>query len=229
VVSVPIPSEAAQLAFLRNVQRLLEEGQFTATYKFALLGILEQAQAHAATLADLRRNPKWEPLLKQLARQVELMPLLKLQTLRGDRKLLFLYQEEVKEGAIELLPGVAFCLRRFSGFLRTLAQHGWLNEIRRNSKNAYLVGSGESLEEFLFGDDRVPLGVVREILWPMQDGRCFYCGERMNAGLHVDHFVPFVLHPANLGHYGRARESEAALWMRRGETRPFPRGATLSI
>jgi hypothetical protein len=345
VVSVPIPSEAAQLAFLRNVQRLLEEGQFTATYKFALLvalvdiaiergrddgemlrvslraiaekfveafwghtrpyrggvlfqnkgnniallGILEQAQAHAATLADLRRNPKWEPLLKQVARQVELMPLLKLQTLRGDRKLLFLYQEEVKEGAIELLPGVAFCLRRFSGFLRTLAQHGWLNEVRRNSRNAYLIGSGENLEEFLFGDDRVPLGVVREILWPMQDGRCFYCGERMNAGLHVDHFVPFVLHPANLGHnlvlahaacnsdksdlladlpylerwasrnetkgaelsaamgsrgivsdldstigiarwaYGRARESEAALWMRRGETRPFPRGATLSI
>jgi len=125
VVSVPIPSEAAQLAFLRNVQRLLEEGQFTATYKFALLGILEQAQAHAATLADLRRNPKWEPLLKQVARQVELMPLLKLQTLRGDRKLLFLYQEEVKEGAIELLPGVAFCLRRFSGFLRTLAHAGW--------------------------------------------------------------------------------------------------------
>ena len=108
MVSVPIPSEAAQLAFLRNVQRLLEEGQFTATYKFALLGILERAQVHAATLADLRRNPKWEPLLKQVARQVELMPLLKLQTLRGDRKLLFLYQEEVKEGAIELLPGVAF-------------------------------------------------------------------------------------------------------------------------
>ena len=31
------PSDSDQLAFLGNIQRLLEEGQFTATYKFALL------------------------------------------------------------------------------------------------------------------------------------------------------------------------------------------------
>jgi len=344
-MSAAIPSESAQLAFLRNVQRLLEEGQFTATYKFALLmalvdiavergrddgemlrvslaaiaekfvaafwghtrpyrggvlfqnkgkniallGMLAQAQVRAGTLADVRGRSEWNPLLQRVARQIELMPLFKLQTLRGERKLLFLYQEAVKDGAIELFPGVAFCLRRFSGFLRTLAQHGWLNEIRRNAKNAYLVGGGESLEEFLFGGDRIPLGVVREILWPMQGGRCFYCGERMNAALHVDHFVPFALHPANLGHnlvlahagcnsdksdlladlphlerwvsrndrdgaelaaamtfrgivsdldstvgiarwaYERARDSEALLWMRRRESRTFPRGAALPI
>ena len=81
-----------------------------------------------------------------------------------------------------------------------LAQQGWPNEIRRNSKNAYLVGGGENLEEFLFPDRRIYLGIVREILLPVQEGRCFYCGELMNAALHVDHFVPFALHPANLGH-----------------------------
>ena len=344
-MSAAIPSESAQLAFLRNVQRLLEEGQFTATYKFALLmalvdiavergrddgemlrvslaaiaekfvaafwshtrpyrggvlfqnkgqniallGILAQAQAGLGTLADMRSRSEWQPLLRRVARQIEKMPLFRLQTLRGERKLLFLYREEIKQEAIELLPGVAFCLRRFSGFLRTLARQGWLNEIRRNSKNAYLVGGGENLEEFLVPGDRVPLGIVREVLWPMQAGRCFYCGERLSAALHVDHFVPFALHGASLGHnlvlahagcnadksdlladlphlerwvsrndregaelaaamasrgivsdldatvgiarwaYGRAREFEALLWMRRRETRPFPRGAALPI
>lgn len=255
-MSAVIPTESAQIDFLRNVQRLLEEGQFTATYKFALLmalvdiavergrddgnmlrvalpaiaekfveafwghtrpyrggvlfqnkgkniallGILARAQARASTLADMRRTPAWSDLLGRVTRQVELMPLFKLQTLRGERKLIFLYEERVTDEAIDLLPGAAFCLRRFSGFLRTLAQHGWLNEIRHNSKNAYLVGGGENLEEFLFPDGRIPLGIVREILLPVQHGRCFYCGEPMYAALHVDHFVPFALHPANLGH-----------------------------
>ena len=31
------PTPQAQLDFLQNIQRLLEEGTFTATYKFALL------------------------------------------------------------------------------------------------------------------------------------------------------------------------------------------------
>jgi hypothetical protein len=34
---VPPPSPAAQIAFLRSLQRLLDEGSFTASYKFALL------------------------------------------------------------------------------------------------------------------------------------------------------------------------------------------------
>ena len=36
-MNLPIPSEATQLGFLADVQRVLEEGRFTATYKFALL------------------------------------------------------------------------------------------------------------------------------------------------------------------------------------------------
>jgi hypothetical protein len=32
-----MPSDAAQLGFLGNVQRILEEGRFTATCEFALL------------------------------------------------------------------------------------------------------------------------------------------------------------------------------------------------
>jgi hypothetical protein len=248
------PTDAEQLAFLANVQRLFEEGQFTATYKhaslialvdvagergrddgdplrvpldaiaekfveyfwghtrpyrgsvlyqnkgrnIAVLAMLARMQSGAATLAGARKLPGWTSLLARVGQQIRLMPLFKLQTLRGDRKLLFLYREALSDGAVELLPGVAFCLRRFSGFLRTLARQAWLDEIRRNTRNAYAVGQGESLEEFLFPDQRIPLGTVREILWPMQSGRCFYCGEQMTSAAHVDHFVPFALHPASL-------------------------------
>jgi len=45
-VALPPPSAEAQVAFLRDVQRLLVEGSFTATYKFALL----QAMADLAVL-----------------------------------------------------------------------------------------------------------------------------------------------------------------------------------
>jgi hypothetical protein len=253
---VPAPSESLQLAFLSNVQRLLEEGQFTATYKFALLvalvdiavergsddgralrvplteiaekfvasfwghtqpfrggmllqnkgrniallGILEQIQRRSPTITKARRGQEWPHLLSRVAQLVKTMPLFKLQTLRGDQKLIFLYQEEVRDGAIEMLPGAAFCLRQFSGFIRNLAQHGWIQEIRRNVQNAYLVGDGASLDEYLFGDERVPLGKVRDVLLPIQGGKCFYCGAPMAATYHVDHFVPFSLSPGNLAH-----------------------------
>lgn len=250
------PSESQQLAFLGNAQRLLEEGQFTATYKFALLtalvdlavergrddgdslripltavaekfvgyfwahtspyrggtlfqnkgrnitvlGMLAEIQKHAGTLAQAQRRPEWPKLLARVAREVRGMPLFRLQTLRSGGKLVFLYEERITAGAIELLPGVVFCLRRFSGFIRMLARHGWLNEIRRNTRNAYLVGDTASLEEHLFPDERIPLGKIREVLEPIQEGKCFYCGDRLGSASHVDHFVPFALYPGNLAH-----------------------------
>jgi len=54
-MSYPIPSADDRLAFLRNVQRLLTEGLFTATYKYALLQSL-------ADLAVLRGDDSGEPL-----------------------------------------------------------------------------------------------------------------------------------------------------------------------
>ncbi len=252
------PSETRQLEFLSGVQRLLDEGQFTATYKFALLAalvdidvergrdddeplpvpllaiaekfveyfwghtrpyrgveplyqnkgrnialltLLAQAQeGGATTLAEVRKSTGWPRLLEQAARQVESMPLFRLQTLRGGVKHRFLYEESLQEGAIVLLPGVGFCLRRFASFVRSLARSGWLREVRANARNAYVIGESDSLEEFLFGTGRVALGAAREILLPLQEGRCFYCGERVGTAAHVDHFVPFALYPGSLAH-----------------------------
>jgi len=344
-MSASAPSEAEQLAFLTKLQRLVEEGQFTATYKFALLsalvdiavergrddtsqlriplnaiaekfaelywdhtkpfrggvlsqnkgrniamlGLLEQIQGHAGTIAEARRSAAWRGLLKRVAGLVVDMPLFKLQRLRNDSRLIFLYEERIRDDAIELLDGVGFCLRQFSGFIRLMVRSGWLNEVRRNARNAYLVGDGANLETFLFGDDRVPLGKVRDILLPMQSGKCFYCGQRMDGTAHVDHFIPYALYPGNQAHnlvlahagcngnksdlladiphlerwadrnhrqgaelaeameeqaivadlaategiarwaYHRANEAGALLWIRKGETRQYPRGVMLPI
>ncbi len=344
-MSLAVPSESAQLEFLTKLQRLVEEGQFTATYKFALLsalvdiavergrddasrlrvplsaiaekfaelywdhtkpfrrgvlsqnkgrniamlGLLEQVQGRAGTIAEARRSAAWHGFLKRVAGLVVDMPLFKLQRLCNDSRLIFLYEERIQGDAIELLAGVAFCLRQFAGFIRLMVRSAWLNEIRRNARNAYLVGEGANLEAFLFGDDRVPLGKVREILLPMQGGRCFYCSQRMDSTAHVDHFIPYALYPGNQAHnlvlahagcngnksdlladiphlerwvdrnhrqgaelaeameeqaivadlgategiarwaYHRADEAGALLWIRKGETRQYPRGVMLPI
>jgi hypothetical protein len=165
-----------------------------------LIGMLRHAQLGAETLAIARQGAGWQPLVRAVAQQISRMPLFKLQTLRSSGKLIFLYEEKLSDGAIDLLPGVMFCLRRFSGFIRLLAHQGWLAEIRRIPKNAYLVGDATSLEEFLFGSERIPLGRVREVLEPIQEGKCFYCGDRLGSAPHVDQFIPFALHPGNLAH-----------------------------
>lgn len=251
-----VPTDAAQLDFLTRVQKILDEGQFVATYKFALLvalidvaiergddsgdaldvpldwiagkfielywghtrefqgavlrqntgsniavlGRIGRLQAHAMSLADARRTRQWRAAVGDVARIVKAMPLMRLQLLRGGLRDPFLYDEEVVDGAIRLKPGVVYCLRKFSTLLGSLARSGWLREVRDNPNNAYAMGATQSLETFLFGDERVPLGKVREVLIPLQGGRCFYCGGRLNDDAHVDHFIPWALYPSNLGH-----------------------------
>jgi 5-methylcytosine-specific restriction endonuclease McrA len=49
---VSIPSAESQLAFLQNIQAVLEDGQFTATYKFALLIALADLAVEAGAVDD---------------------------------------------------------------------------------------------------------------------------------------------------------------------------------
>ena len=251
-----IPTDAEQLAFLTRVQRILDQGQFTATYKYALLiALIEIAvergddsggelrvpldwiaakfielywgharefcgtvlaqnrggniavinriavlQRRTSSLAEARRLPQWAAAIRSVGTILRQMPLFRLQRLRGGERVPFLYDENLVGDAIRLKPGVAYCLRKFSPLLDGLARSGWLREVRDNPKNAYAVGQTQSLESFLFGDERVPLGRVRDVLMPVQDRRCFYCGGRLTDATHVDHFVPWSLYPSNLGH-----------------------------
>ena len=251
-----VPSDADQLVFLARVQKILDEGQFVATYKFALLvAVIEIAiergddsgypldikldwlaekfielywgharefcgtvlfqnnganiavinhvgalQRETSVLSKARRTPQWQMTVRSISRIIQKMPLFRLQLLRGNQRIPFLYEEVIVDGGIQLKTGIAYCLRKFSTLLSALARNGWLREIRDNPKNAYAIGQTQSLEAFLFGEDRIPLARVREVLLPLQHGRCFYCGDSLNAAMHVDHFVPWALYPSNLGH-----------------------------
>ena len=251
-----VPPDAAQLGFLARVQKILDEGQFVATYKFALLiALIEVAiergddsgapldvpldwiaekfielywghtrefqgtvlrqnagrniavlariaelQSRTMSLAEARRGREWSRSVREVASIVREMPLMRLQLLRSGARDAFLYDETIVDGAITLKSGVVYCLRKFSTLLGALARSGWLRQVRENPRNAYAMGSTQSLETFLFGDGRVPLGHVRDVLSPLQEGRCFYCDGRLGPSAHVDHFIPWSLYPSNLGH-----------------------------
>jgi hypothetical protein len=256
---LPPPAPGAQLEFLQNVQRILEEGQFVASYKFALLNALadlavlhgqdtgdelalgtdkiaerfvelywvqarpfpgrarsavlrqnlgRQAailslvetfqQGHGSRLgAGLRTAPSWRTLVRKVRRVVEVMPLWKLQIV-GRTPLEFLYRNEGKGDRIFLLPGVAFCLRRFHGLVVELARSGWVRYVR--AINSDLLGDAAELEDFLFGAERTSLVAYRQILIGPQRGRCFYCRGPLGSAVEVDHFIPWALYPTNLGH-----------------------------
>jgi hypothetical protein len=234
-----VPTNVDQIVFLTRVQKILDEGQFVATYKFALLiALIEVAiergedsgvplkvkldwladkfielywgharefcgavlfqnqgpniavidrirslQAKTMVLAEARRLPQWQATVRGIGRIIQTMPLFRLQLLRGDQRIPFLYDEAIVDGAIELKSGIAYCLRKFSTLLGALARFGWLREVRDNPRNAYAMGSTQSLETFLFGDARVSLGRVRNVLLPLQEGKCFYCGGRLTEAM----------------------------------------------
>jgi len=260
VANVPGPAE--QVAFLRDLQRLLDEGQFVATYKFALLlsladlavehgydsgaplpipvsliaerfvllywghvrpfpgkfdegtpAILSQnlgrniallrglaqLQERHPTLAEARRSRGWPRLVAITERVLREMPLFRLQTLRsGDRK--FLYENELKDGAIVLKPGVAFHLRHFYVLIQHLIRGAWVRHIRSNPRNSPLLGSALDLEEFLFENRRSQYLRIKETLRHIQHGKCFYCMRTIRGEDALDHFIPWSKYPSDLGH-----------------------------
>jgi 5-methylcytosine-specific restriction endonuclease McrA len=242
------PTPEFQLAFLTKIQRLFAEGDFTATYKFALLvsiadyaveygqdnneelkiptrnigakfielywqqsapykdGILVQnLGAQAAVVAKIAsfRNTgrtlaealKSRELLTAVTATVVAQPIKYMQNLGGSNDV-FLYVKG--EGFISLLPGVAFCLRRFQPLIQQLSRNHWIDHIKSNKQNNQLVGQDSDLESFLFETSRRSLAIVQAGLRKISN-RCFYC----NGPVHeadVDHFIPHSLYPRDLAH-----------------------------
>jgi hypothetical protein len=119
----------------------------------------------------------------------EKQPLWKLQTV-GREKLDFLYGPCRDNEAIELRAGVAYCFRQFYSLIQDGIRSAWLRDVR--SLNGDLLGETLDLREFLFGGERNALRAVRPILMEMQDGRCFYCAERIRSDAgDIDHFIPW--------------------------------------
>ena len=255
-LSWPEPDAVSQLLFLQHLQRLFQEGDFSATYKYALLlalaelaiecdcadgapleipmlriaekfaefywlqatpyvgerdasGVLIQNKGKqaavvrhliglrsvgVATMAQARQHARWDSTIRDIAKVVRDMPVRFLQNIPGGT-VHFLYDPESARRSLTLLPGVAFNLRRFQGFIQQLVRAGWVNHIRSNRCNAHLVGAGADLESFMFGTPRALLAKVQTILAPMQDHRCFFCAQALDAKTAVDHFVPWSRYP----------------------------------
>lgn len=257
------PRAEAQIAFLQNLQRIYEEGEFTATYKYALLmalaelavergadtgealrlriewiaekfaefywpqsipyaagtrgtyrGILAQNLGRQAavirrlvefrgsridSLAQARGSGTWTTLVGHIARVVREQPAKYLQNV-GGRAVPFLYEIGPERGELTLLPGVAYCLRRFQGLVHQLSRTGWVRHVRENTRNRVIVGEAGDLEAFMFGHQRASLEPAREVLLDLQSGKCFYCRRDIREQSAVDHFVPWSRYPHDLAH-----------------------------
>jgi len=79
-------------------------------------------------------------------------------------------------------------LAQLGPLLRPLIMERWARFTRR----ANALTGKHSLEDFLFGADRVSLNEARGPLRALQDRCCFYCGASMGPRCHVDHFIPLV-------------------------------------
>jgi len=262
---MPIPDPEEQLQFLFKVQRLLSEGLFVSSYKFALLlaladlavergddttealsldtrdlaerfvGLywrqvlpwvsggpggrptrrLAQARGNEAvilnrvaaahdryegSLTRLRRHHgDWNRLLKDVGRTIAIMPLWKLQTVGGQR-LDFIYPNEGRGGKIRMRGEAVYCLRRFRDLIGDLAQTAWVRFVGGLVKNRPVLGETADLRQFLFGSDRGLLAPFRQFLWDFQNGRCFYCDNRLRGEVAVDHFIPWSRYALDLGH-----------------------------
>ena len=243
-----------QLAFLSKLQRLFAEGDFTATYKFALLIALAdlsvelgrddneplklhyrsiglkfiqlywqqaapftggdvlvqnlgtQAAVVSTIAAYRRRYPSltlnsaqsgqdFQRLLSSVTATVKLQPVQYIQNLGGGKDV-FLFDAD-KDG-LTLLPGVAYCLRRFQPLVQQLARSHWVDHIRGNKRNLALLGKDDDLESFLFETPRQALTTISTGLRKIRS-TCHYCGGTVKES-DVDHFIPHSMYPRDLMH-----------------------------
>ncbi len=257
------PGAEAQIAFLQKLQRIYEEGDFTATYKFALLmalaelavergadtgeplalkldwiaekfaefywpqsspysagtrgtarGVLAQnlgqqaavirqliefRRAHPGPLVQSHGVATWSALIAGIGRVVRDQPVNYLQNV-GGQSVRFLYEIGPRRGELTLLPGVAYCLRRFQALVHQLSRSGWVRHVRENTRNRIIIGEAGDLEAFMFGHQRANLEPVRAVLLDAQLGKCFYCDCGLREQGAVDHFIPWSRYPRDLAH-----------------------------
>ena len=156
--------------------------------------------------ARLQARDRYERLVKLVEWKLIEMPLPRLQII-GESESRFLYRigwstgvkrQDVERGDFDnhiyLFDRVGEHLVQLSGLLRPLIQRAWSGMIAAINRDAT---DEARLQEFLFGSQRISLDPVRQDLRELQNNRCFYCDERMEGQVDVDHFIPWARHPDN--------------------------------
>ena len=107
------------------------------------------------------------------------------------------YQRGLREGApgvctggfdnrLVFIPGVEENLSLLAGLLRPVIRREWSRFVARRNPEAV-----EDIEVFLFEPNRAQLGKLRDPLGQLQDGRCFFCQEKVRTPV-IDHFLPWT-------------------------------------
>jgi len=162
----------------------------------AVVGALVNLRAAGfSSLPQLRARPlAWNAAVKRVAHIVRDMPLFRLQCVGGTLRP-FLYAHRLQNDAITLNAGVAYCMRQFHTLVTGLARDRWMAMVRQLKQNLYLVGQSQDIERFMFGAEREPIRQHLALLTEWQQGLCLYCQKRLRReSVHIDHFVPWVLH-----------------------------------
>jgi len=94
---------------------------------------------------------------------------------------------------VRLLPGVADRLVGLGPLLRPLIELHWMRDVARWNR---LATEDERLRDHLFGADRTSFPTkLRDGLTDLQEGRCFYCDDRLDRRRDVDHFLAWSRWP----------------------------------
>ena len=152
-------------------------------------------QGQVATVNAARSAAGFKSLLRSVTRTVATNPVEYIQNLGGVRDQ-FLF--DCGSDSITLLPGVAYCLRRFPPLVQQLYRSHWIDHIKRNKQNIGLLGQDNDLESFLFETSMQSLVIVQAGLRKLSN-HCLYCGESVRD-VDVDHLIPHSLYPMNLAH-----------------------------
>lgn len=161
-----------------------------------------EAQQKYLSLSTLRKNPsEWDKLLKAVSNTIHTYPLKHLQQSDTNPHEFLYYYNRPHKDTITLHPNVAFCLARFSIFIEEICQKYWTDSIRLVTDNQKKFGNFPNLDEFLFNSDRNDLSQIKRFLHEVQQGCCFYCGQKVSlAQSEVDHFIPWALYQYDTAH-----------------------------
>jgi 5-methylcytosine-specific restriction endonuclease McrA len=155
-------------------------------------------------IAGIRAPATYKSAINEITLCLAQQPLHRLQKLPGSSKSdPFLYDDSFlhdqvsrstlqRHGdAIELRPGVAYCLARLAGLLKPALEIMWVDDVRRMNK--FLQSEVPDVAGHLFGRERVALRSVREPFKEAFGPHCFYCGAHLPFDNPVDHVLPWSL------------------------------------
>ncbi len=103
----------------------------------------------------------------------------------------FFYEFDLKGKGIFIHPISYEFVLKHKYVLEKLNYYSWAKFLEKINDEEVLIKVIEKLE--LATPKRTDLSIYREILYDeFEENNCFYCGKKLQKGIHVDHFIPWT-------------------------------------